>query len=110
MVRTIKDYPEEVAQIQHALRMGASHDEYLACVRSLNRQVKFECPLGEAIDTLAGFAMVWRWKGLLNPQPIVSSDRFNAQGIEGKVSIPCDLYSALFYAMQANPNRAQIRE
>lgn len=108
-VHTLKHYEKEIGQIQHALRIGASFDEYKAVVKALDQPVRFECPLGEVIDTLAGFAMVWRWKGLLKPELIVQSDKFDAQGLEGKVSIPCTLYNALFYAMQARPNRAQIR-
>jgi hypothetical protein len=107
----LSQYPQEASQMQHALRMGATLQEYRDCVKALAKPVLFECPLGEAIGSLAGFAWVWRMKGLLQAKPIVESDRFNAQGLEGKVSIPCSLYDALFYSMQASSEfRAQIRE
>jgi hypothetical protein len=108
----LTDYPDEVSQIQHALRIGAKQEEYVAVVKSLNRKVRFECALGEAIDSLAGFAWAWRMKGLYGvPEPIVKADKLNAQGLEGKLSIEVTLYDALFYAMQASsPYRTQIIE
>ena len=96
------EMPHELGMIQRALAIGATHEQYVACVKALNQKVRFECPLGECVDALAGFAWVWKMRGLLTVQPIIDADRFNAQGLEGKVSIPCTLYDALFYAMQAS--------
>jgi len=110
MIKNYLQYPNEIAQMRHALRIGATREEYLAVIKALNRRVKFECPVGELIDALAGFAWAWKMKGKLSDVlPIGERDRFDAQGLEGKVSIECNLYDALFYAMQASsPYRSQI--
>lgn len=70
---------------------------------------KVEFPLGELIDSLMGFAWAWKIAGKdLSAQPIMAADRFNAQGLEGKVSLGMDLSSAIVVYSQCGPNRCQI--
>ena len=99
-----------VATIRHALRMGASHDEYVAVTRKYSAKAEIHLPLGEAISTLAGHAGIWRMRGELSqPQPITERDSFNAQGLEGKVIVNGHtLYDAFFYASQTGADRINI--
>ena len=74
------------------------------------RQAVFQCPLGEWIDTLQGFAWAYRLKHGINPKvhSIDKFDRFNAQGLEGKISIEVDLTTAIVMASQVEINRWAI--
>ena len=84
---------------------------YDAFQRAHGRLVQFEAPLGTWIGTLAGFAAALKLQGKLPPvQPIVAADRFNAQGIEGKIAVRVPLATALLYAVQCDAHRFQILE
>ena len=73
------------------------------------REARFEAPLGDWIGRLAGFALVLRLQGALPaPVPIVKGDRFNAQGLEGKIVIQTSLAQAVLMWHLAAPGRAQV--
>lgn len=79
--------------------------------RAHGRLVRFEAPLGEWLGTLAGFAAGLKLQGNLPPvQPIVAADKFNAQGLEGKIAVRVPLATALLYAVQCDAHRFQILE
>jgi hypothetical protein len=68
-----------------------------------------EFPLGELIDNLAGLTWAWKMKGIdLTPIPITDKDRFDAQGLEGKIRIHTNLSSAVTIYTQCTPHRCQI--
>ena len=82
---------------------------YLAKVRKYSTPVVVEVPTGALIDDLAGYA--WVWKGqrrLEGPLPIVTADRFDAQGVEGKYRITMTLWDALFVWLFSQEHRIQI--
>lgn len=68
-------------------------------------------PLGELLnERISGFVTVWRMKGLVDqPGPITSADRFNAQGLEGKVVIEGDLGDAVLVAANVPLDRVNVR-
>ena len=69
-----------------------------------------EFPLGELTNgRIGGFVWVWGMKGIVQSARIDSGDRFNAQGLEGKCTIPVTLTTALLVYRELPPNRCQIR-
>jgi len=69
----------------------------------------FEAPLGEWIGNLAGFAWAWKMRGDDVPiLPLTKTDRFNAQGLEGKVRIETNLATAIVMAVQCDENRRVV--
>ena len=70
---------------------------------------RFEAPLGELVSSLAGFAWAWKLQGFVPKiAPITKTDRFNAQGLEGKIVIETDLSTAIVYASQCPSHRYAI--
>ena len=68
-----------------------------------------EFPLGELTNrNIAGFVGVWASKGLIKDYPIDKTDRFNAQGLEGKIRIATTLATALLVYRELPPNRCQL--
>ena len=71
-------------------------------------KARVEYPLGE-IERLSGFWWAKSMRGEKpNVQPIVASDRFNAQGLEGKVVEDCNIVDAIMRWNFCLPNRCQI--
>ena len=69
---------------------------------------RVEYPVGE-IDRLVGFWWVRRMRGEEpNIQPIIDSDRFDAQGLEGKIVENCNIVDAIIRWNFCRPNRCQI--
>ena len=105
----IDKYETELAEIRRALRIDSTRAEYDAIVKKYNQPVILEVPLGELVDNLAGFAIVWKMRGWLNNiMPITGKERFNAQGLEGKVQVKMTLYDALFISLQTTRDRLNI--
>jgi hypothetical protein len=72
-----------------------------------NQSAKLEFPLGEiAIDGLRTIALLGIERP--KPEPILASDRFNAQGLEGKISRTIPLREALIISDMLDSNRRQI--
>ena len=72
-------------------------------------QVQFSAPVGEWMGNLAGFAAGLKMRGQLPESELIQArDKFNAQGLEGKISIVCLLPDALLKAVQCDPHRWQI--
>lgn len=70
---------------------------------------RFEAPLGEWIDTLAGTAWALRSLGKLpDPVGLTGKEGFDAQGLEGKIVIETNLASAVTYWSQCLENRANV--
>lgn len=73
------------------------------------QQVLVEFPLGELMNPkIRGYIWAWEMKGLIKPQSITEQDKFNAQGLEGKVSIPTSLFTALLVYRDLPIYRRQI--
>ena len=90
---------------------ATQRSRYDAFQRAHGRLVRFEAPVGTWIGDLAGFAAGLKLQGRLPPvQPIIVADRFNAQGLEGKISVRVPLATALLYAAQCDAHRFQILE
>ena len=105
----IDKYDTELAEIRHALRINSTLAEYSVIVKKYNQPVILEVPLGELVGNLAGFAMVWKMQGRLSDvMPITGKERFNAQGLEGKVRVKMALYDALLVSTQTTKNRLNI--
>lgn len=77
-----------------------------------DREVCFEFPLGELAhdgpDRVGLAMLVQRLE--VTPVAIEPSDRFKAQGLEGKLSLRVTYETALLFAMKLEPYRFQIRE
>lgn len=70
---------------------------------------RIEFPTGELFDeAIAGFVLAWRLQGKLKPLPVLESDSFNANGLEGKIAIETDLIGALLVFKQLPKYRRQI--
>lgn len=95
-------------QIQQHVRAQLA-EQSASLPREYSQSARFEAPLGEWIDKLSGFALVLRLRGKL-PQPtaITRRDRFNAQGLEGKIAIDTDLGTAIVYWTFATPQRRAV--
>lgn len=91
-----KGWDEAVREVRHALRIGATHEEWAKAVKKYSRKVVAHIPLGELIGNLAGSARVWKKQGRIGEvESIEKKDRLNAQGLEGKVTIEMSLYDAV---------------
>lgn len=74
-----------------------------------DRDAVIEMPTGELMnERIAGFAWAWASKGRIEDAPIEKGDRFNAQGLEGKVRIRTTLTVALLTYREVSPHRIQI--
>lgn len=73
-------------------------------------EVEIHIPLGELFNPkIEGFVWAWRLSGCLNKvHPITGKDRFNAQGLEGKVIIPTNSGTAYIVAQELPKNRINI--
>ena len=75
-----------------------------------DRLATVEFPLGEIMNPrIEGFIWAWKMKGLLAPRDIESKDRFNAQGLEGKIVINTTLTTALLVYRDLPDHRCQIK-
>jgi|SRR5581483_5697028 len=73
------------------------------------QEVTLELPTGElAVSGLQTLALTGSFHPTLAVAPIVPQDRFNAQGLEGKVRIRKPLLNALLNLDIIAPQRAQI--
>ena len=74
------------------------------------REVRLEFPMGEIAKTEnVALALLVRRLGA-EPVSIEASDKFNAQGLEGKLSLRVSYETALLFAQRLEPYRFQIRE
>jgi len=72
-------------------------------------EARVEFPLGELVGNLQGFAWAWMLKGeTIEIGQIVESDRFSAQGLEGKAIKHCSLYDAVIYWSQCPRFRCNV--
>jgi hypothetical protein len=75
-----------------------------------DRDAVIEMPTGELMnERIRGFAWAWASKGRIQDAPIEKSDRFNANGLEGKVIVRTTLTVALLVYRELPPHRIQIR-
>ena len=75
------------------------------------KTVAIEFPSGELFNEgIRGYIIAWRMIGKLQNLPIDSTDRFNAQGLEGKIRVHTSLCTALTAYRELPSNRCQIRE
>lgn len=65
------------------------------------KPARLEFPSGEIANPgIGGFIWAWRKRGILSPQRIEKRDRFNAQGLEGKIVIRLSFSAALLAAKE----------
>ncbi len=71
-----------------------------------------EFPSGELMNSeIAGYIWAWKMTGKLEyPLPIDENDRFNAQGLEGKVRVKTNLTTAIIVHKTLPSYRCQILE
>jgi len=75
-----------------------------------NIGVVLEFPGGEITNpNIAGFMWAWARKNKVYPCAIEKSDRFSANGLEGKVQIATDLGIALIAYRELPEHRRQIK-
>lgn len=76
----------------------------------LEEEVRLDLPLGElANPAIAGLVLAWKLQGLpLVTGAITDQHQFNAQGLEGLVSISMRLAMALLTATKVELNRMDI--
>ena len=73
------------------------------------RRSRVEFPLGElTTPAIAGFVWAWNMKGIVQLSKITSSDRFDAQGLEGKAMIDTDYATALLAAHELPEYRRAV--
>ena len=71
--------------------------------------VLLEFPLGELMNPgIAGFLWAWKLQGKIQTHAIEPGDRFNAQGLEGKVRIRTTLTTALLVYRELPAHHCQI--
>jgi len=75
------------------------------------RKALIEFPLGELFNpNIRGYLWAWQMAGKIQTKPITEKDRFKAQGLEGKASIPVDMVTALLVWRELPEYRRQIIE
>jgi hypothetical protein len=99
-----------VARFQAIGRRGGTQCTDPPFLSSLAEEVRLDLPLGElANPRIAGLVLVWRLQGLpMIPGEITDQHQFNAQGLEGAVSIPMPLSMALLVATMVELNRMDV--
>jgi len=66
-------------------------------------------PCGEIMnDKISGCVWAWQLKGFLKPLPIVDSDSFDAQGLEGKCTIKSSIFTACLVSRYVLPSRLNV--
>jgi hypothetical protein len=81
-------------------------DEILA---PYHRPARLEFPLGELTNPrITGFLWAWHMQGKLKTARIAASDRFNANGLEGKCVVPTLLSTALLAARELPSYRRAV--
>ena len=94
-------------------KLTEDHQRFLSVYDNvININCTLEFPLGEVASTKTG-GFIWAWNlqnRLDNVQPIEKPDRFNAQGLEGKIVIEnLPITTALLYAKCGTVRRYQIK-
>lgn len=69
--------------------------------------VRLSFPLGELLN-LGGYVWAWAWRNKIKTGPIEKSDRFSAQGLEGKASVEVTLATAIMAVRDIPAHRYQI--
>ena len=73
------------------------------------RDAILEMPLGELTNEgIAGFVWAWNAKHMIKTADISDHDRFNAQGLEGKVIIETSFATALIAARELPAYRRAV--
>lgn len=68
-----------------------------------------EFPVGELMNPkISGYVWTWGMTGKILLNPITEKDRFKAQGLEGKASVPTNLLTALLVWKELPEYRRQI--
>lgn len=104
-----KEQQKDLEDLQHDLRCGNKDFKFYNTPKFASTVI-FSAPTGVFIDELAGVGWVLKMKGLLNVESIVKSDKFCAQGLEGKLSFLVPYQTALIYAQQVPNYRFQIKK
>lgn len=101
----LKDY-------EYALRIGATHKDYLDFIHLYPGKYRLEFPSGEVNNpNISGFLWVWRMKNaLVLGLPITGKERFNAQGLEGKCAVDTDITGALMAWRELPEHRVAVYE
>ena len=82
-------------------------DKYYWGYRKQKALIEF--PLGELMNpNIRGYIWAWHMKGIIKTGRITEKDIFKAHGIEGKASIPVDLFTALLAYKELPRFRRQI--
>lgn len=68
-----------------------------------------EFPIGEMMNKkIEGFIFAWKLQNSITTKPIEKTDRFNAQGLEGKIRVMTSLITALLVYRELPKYRCQI--
>ena len=74
-----------------------------------HQPARLEFPLGELTNPrIAGFLWAWQRQSQLTTARITASDRFNANGLEGKCIVKTLLSTALLAARELPPYRRRV--
>jgi len=74
-----------------------------------NTPAHLEFPIGEMLnEKIRGFIFAWKLQNCLTIMPIERIDRFNAQGLEGKIRVMTSLITALLVYRELPKYRCQI--
>ncbi len=77
--------------------------------RNATTPARIEIPLGELTNAnIRGFVWAWSMTHKVQMEELKSSDAFNANGLEGKATIPTDLGIALLVWQELPPYRCNI--
>lgn len=99
--------------IKELTELTENHQRFLTVYdKVIQINCTLEFPLGEVASTkTGGFMWAWDLQNMLNNiQPIEKPDRFNAQGLEGKIVIESlPIVTALLFARASTVGRYQIK-
>lgn len=105
-----KEIETMLVELQEAAVMGENSWNRLSG-KYTGRKALFEFPLGEMMNPkVGGYIGVWGLRNMIQTKPITEKDRFKAQGLEGKASVPMTLLVALFAWGEFPEHRRQIIE
>ena len=75
-----------------------------------HQEAQLEFPLGELSNpNIAGFVWAWKMQARIETTEIAKDDRFNANGLEGKIIIRTTLSTALIAAGELPEHRSAIK-
>ena len=105
--RSDSDVIKLIKELETAASSPKTWDVWLK--RNGSQDAKLEFPLGELFNpAIEGFCLAWRLTGKITTASFLDTDRFDAQGLEGKAVVTTDIVAALLAYRELPQYRRQL--